>query len=81
MLTISHSSDTRSVRSLMKPFNAIEKAIKDVDKSFELLESFVDEYPKAKAAKLISVTKISAFVELLNEFIIQILSFSAGMVT
>ena len=43
--------------------NAIEKAIKDVDKSLELLEPFVDEYPEAKAGKLISLLKS---VHLLN---------------
>ena len=37
--------------------DAIEKAISDIDRSLELLEAYVDDYPEAKAGKLICLLK------------------------
>lgn len=47
---------TKNDEGALNP-DAIEKSIKDIDNALELLEPFVNEYPEAKAGKLICLLK------------------------
>jgi tetratricopeptide (TPR) repeat protein len=47
---------TRSVDGTFRN-DAIEKSMKDIDQALDIIEPFTDEYPEAKAGKLISLLK------------------------